>query len=94
MADLIHMSLTVQGRVQGVYYRAFTARLAKSLSINGQVKNVVGSNDVEVEAEGERTKLETFLSQLRIGPPEAVVENIDIKWSDYTGRYTDFDVRY
>lgn len=94
MADLTHLSATIHGKVQGVYYRAFTARLAKSLAIKGCVRNINSSGAVEIEAEGDRTTLEDMLRQLEVGPPEALVETIDTRWSNYTGQYTGFDVRY
>lgn len=93
MSNLAHLEALVEGHVQGVYFRAFTLRLAKSLSIKGYVRNT-RSGDVEVIAEAEREKLEELLRQLKIGPPEAIVEKIDIKWSEYTGQYGTFDVRY
>jgi acylphosphatase len=94
MADLVHLKAVVHGRVQGVYYRAFTSRVAKSLGLKGYVKNIVGSRDVEIQAEGDKPKLEELLRQLEIGPPEALIENIDSIWSDYRGQYPGFDVRY
>jgi acylphosphatase len=94
MADLVHLKAVVHGQVQGVYYRAFTSRVAKSLGIRGYVKNIIGSGDVEIEAEGDKPKLEELLRQLEIGPPEALIENIDSTWSNYRGQYSGFDVRY
>jgi acylphosphatase len=94
MAELVHLKAVVHGRVQGVYYRAFTSRVAKSLGLKGFVKNIIGSGDVEIEADGDRPKLEELLRQLEIGPPEALIENIDTTWSDYKGQYPDFDVRH
>jgi acylphosphatase len=94
MADLVHLTAVVHGRVQGVYYRAFTSRVAKSLGIRGYVKNIIGTGDVEIEAEGDKPKLEELLRQLEIGPPEALIETIDSTWSNYRGQYPGFDVRY
>ena len=94
MAEIVHIKAVVHGQVQGVYYRAFTARVAKSLGLKGYVKNIVGAGDVEIEADGDKNKLEEFLRQLEIGPPEALIENIDITWSDCVGSYPGFDVRY
>ena len=94
MAELVHLKARVHGQVQGVYYRAFTSRVAKSLGLRGYVKNIVGSGDVEIEAEGDKAKLEELLRQLEIGPPEALIENIDTTWSNYRGQYPGFDVRY
>jgi acylphosphatase len=94
MGEIVHLKALVHGRVQGVYYRAFTARIAKSLGLKGYVRNTIGTGDVEIEAEGDKHKLEEFLNQLKIGPPEALIENIETKWSDYEGKYLGFDVRY
>lgn len=93
MAELVHLKALVHGRVQGVYYRAFTSRVAKSLGLKGFVKNT-RSGDVEIEAEGDKPGLEEMLRQLKIGPSEAIIENIDTVWSDYKGVYSSFDVRY
>jgi len=93
MSNFVCLHAVIHGRVQGVYYRAFTSRVAKSLSLKGYVRNT-SAGDVEIEAEGERAKIEIMLNQLRIGPPEALVENIDTQWSDYSGKYLGFDVRY
>jgi len=89
----VHLKALVHGRVQGVYYRAFTSRVAKSLGLKGFVKNT-RSGDVEIEAEGDKPGLEEMLRQLKIGPSEAIIENIDTVWSDYKGVYSSFDVRY
>lgn len=93
MPDLAHIKALVHGRVQGVYYRAFTSRIAKSLSLKGYVRNVTGG-DVELEAEGEKDVLEELLRHLKTGPAGASVEKIDVKWSEYLGLYKAFDVRY
>lgn len=93
MSDLVHLRAVVHGRVQGVYYRAFTARAAKALNLKGFVRNTPGG-DVELEAEGERADIEQFLRQLKTGPPSAVVEKIDTVWSACQDLYRSFDVRY
>jgi acylphosphatase len=51
-------------------------------------------DSVEVVAEGERNKLEKLLGLLREGPPAARVREVDADWSDYTGSYSGFSVRY
>jgi len=93
MSDLAHLNALVHGRVQGVYYRAFTFRAAKTLSLKGWVKNS-RSGDVEVQAEGTRDELEALLTELKAGPEGASVTKIDVTWSAYTGNFSSFDVRY
>ena len=93
MSELAHLKALVYGRVQGVYYRAFASRIARSLSLKGYVKNVSGGN-VEVEAEGEKNSLEQLLLSLKEGPDGAEVAKIDVTWAEHTGKYRAFDVKY
>ncbi len=93
MSDLARLDALVHGKVQGVYYRAFTFRVAKRLLVKGWVKNT-RSGDVEVRAEGTRDGLEALLKELKVGPSGASVTKIDLKWSAYTGDFSSFDVRY
>jgi acylphosphatase len=94
MSDLSHMSATVTGQVQGVFYRAFTSRVAKSLGLRGYVRNLPPQmHAVEVVAEGEKSKLEELVRQLEGGPPESLVEKVDVKWSDFTGEHVNFEIR-
>ena len=93
MPELSHVSATVYGQVQGVFYRAFTSRVAKSLNLRGYVQNLPKSHVVEVRAEGEREKLEELVKQLESGPPEALVEKVEVEWSNFTGQFVNFEVR-
>jgi acylphosphatase len=49
---------------------------------------------VEVHAEGEKKNLEELIDHLRIGPPAASVTNMEVKWGDFSGSYSGFDIRY
>ena len=93
MPELAHLKAVVHGKVQGVYYRAFASRIAKSLSLKGYVKNVTSGN-VELEAEGEKGLLEELLLRLKSGPDGAEVVKIDVTWAGHTGKYSAFDVRF
>ncbi len=93
MPELVHFKALVHGRVQGIYYRAFASRAAKSLSLKGYVRNV-SNGDVEAEAEGKKGLLEELLRRLKEGPDGAEVVKIDVTWAEYTGKYSAFDVRY
>lgn len=93
MPELALVRALVHGKVQGVYYRAFASRAARSLSLKGYVKNVARGN-VELEAEGEKGLLGELLRRLQEGPEGATVGKIDVEWLEYTGRYSAFDVRF
>ncbi len=93
MVDTVSLQVIVCGRVQGVFFRAFVARRAKELGLTGYVRNL-SEGAVEVQAEGERGKLESLIGYLKVGPPAARVEKVVANWSGYTGSYTAFSVRY
>jgi acylphosphatase len=93
MADLASLQATVDGRVQGVFFRAFVTRWARELSLAGYVRNLPGGA-VEVLAEGEIPQLEKLVSYLKTGPPAARVDKVVTSWSEYTGKYSGFSVRY
>ena len=94
MTDLTSVKVVVTGRVQGVYFRAFTARHANQLGLTGYVRNIPGGRAVEVQAEGERDKLEKLIDSLRKGPVGARVEKVETDWSEYTGNYSVFSTKY
>ena len=94
MLEQASLLAIVHGRVQGVYFRAFVHNHAEALGLNGYVRNLSGGSAIEVRAEGEKTKLEELLNYLNIGPPRAEVEHVETKWSEYTGSFKDFQLRY
>ena len=94
MVELACISATVYGRVQGVYFRYFVRDIARTLGLKGYVYNLVNGDAVEVHAEGDIRRLEELIKQLKTGPPGARVENIEIEWSDYSGQFDDFNIRY
>ena len=67
----------IEGRVQGVWFRAWTAREARGLKLDGWVRN---RRDGAVEAvfAGPAVAVGTMLSRCREGPPDAVVWDIEI----------------
>ena len=93
MSNLASVQATVYGYVQGVFFRAYTSRRAKELNLTGYVCNLPGGG-VEVQAEGERKQLEKLVDYLKVGPPAAKVEKVITSWSEYTGRYSEFDIMY
>ena len=94
MAQMAHLSAKVYGHVQGVYFRYFVQHVAKSLGLEGYVRNLSNGNAVEVQAEGDKQQLDKLAEQLKIGPPGAWVKRVEMNWSDYSGHFSDFSIRY
>jgi acylphosphatase len=85
--------ILVQGRIQGVGYRAFVQRKAGLLGLAGYVMNL-RNGSVRVRVEGSRQSIEELTRDLEKGPPLARVESLSVTWRPATGRFTSFAVRY
>ena len=85
--------LLIEGRVQGVFYRAFTRNLAAKLGLNGWVRNLYDGR-VEAVMEGKRELIEQAIGECWKGPAGSSVRNIDIQWEDPPEEYEGFEVRY
>ena len=94
MADLASVRVIVFGYVQGVFFRDFASRRARELGLTGYVRNLRDIEAVEVNAEGERKQLEQLIGYLEVGPPTAKVTKVVTNWSEYTGSYSGFKIRY
>ncbi len=93
MSELASLQAIVYGHVQGVFFRAFASGQARELGLTGYVRNLP-KRSVEVKAEGERGRLEELIDRLKTGPPGARVEKVATNWSEYTGSYSGFSIRY
>lgn len=71
------ISIRVTGKVQGVFFRAFTKEKADELDISGFVRNET-NGDVYIEAEGEAELLTAFVNWCRQGPRLANVAGVTI----------------
>jgi acylphosphatase len=92
MAEMASLHAVVQGRVQGVFFRASVEEQAKKLGLTGFVRNRPG-NMVEVVAEGEKPGLEKLVAYLKIGPPAAIVKRVVTEWGEHTGHFPSFYIR-
>ena len=75
------VAVRVQGRVQGVGYRAFTQEQATALGVHGWVVNR-DDGSVEAALHGPGAALGDLIGRLRQGPPTAKVELLDVQSVD------------
>ena len=66
------IQLLVEGKVQGVGYRAWTKKTAEALGLFGWVRNLTDGR-VEIHAEGDAIALEALTSACKTGPRYAEV---------------------
>jgi acylphosphatase len=94
MTQKAHLSAKAYGRVQGVSFRYFVRDVARTLGLKGYARNLPSGDAVEVQAEGEKQQLEKLAEQLEIGPPGARVRKVETTWTDYSGQFSDFEIRH
>ena len=87
------VQILVSGRVQGVMFRHFTQKNARTLELVGEVENLADGT-VRVVAEGEEAALHTFIEKLKKGPIFARVDNVSEKTMEPTGAFTGFTIVY
>jgi acylphosphatase len=83
----------VHGLVQGVNFRYFVLRRAEEMRLTGYVRNL-RDGSVEVVAEGDQEKLQALLEQMEGGPRSAHVKQVKVEWTEYSGSYRDFGIRF
>ncbi len=84
--------IVVEGVVQGVGFRWFVARRAEELGLLGFVKNLYDGS-VEIEAEGDRSRVEDFIGDIRVGPRSAHITNVRIAWQAPLHLPSHFEIR-
>jgi acylphosphatase len=88
----VRVHLLVQGVVQGVGFRYFVLHHAQQLGVEGYVKNLF-SEDVEIEAQGERGMVETLIHEVSIGPRFAHITSVDVQWLKPDDSFFGFEVQ-
>jgi acylphosphatase len=78
--------------VQGVGFRAFASREARSLGLDGFVRNLPDGS-VEIEAEGSRAALEHLLARVSRGPALAAPSRVEAQWLESAQAHQGFHVR-
>jgi len=86
----VHLIIT--GRVQGVYFRAFTQKQAIKQGVTGFVSNNIDGS-VEVVACAEKERLEPFINWCHKGPMLARVKEVVINNDILTETFTQFEIR-
>ena len=93
MEDKVRAHAVISGRVQGVFFRLETKHSADGFGVFGWVRN---KRDGTVEAvfEGSEKSVMSILEWCKKGPPYAKVTHVDVKWEDYKGEFSSFEITY
>lgn len=87
----MNIIITVEGKVQGVFFRASTRDKAIELGLTGFVRNQEDGS-VYIEAMGEQERLNEFIAWCKRGPKNARVENVKVIEAN-PQRFTSFEIR-
>ena len=71
----------IAGRVQGVFFRAWTAERAEALGVAGWVRNC-RDGSVEALLQGQAAAVSELIEALHRGPPSARVERVEVADAD------------
>jgi acylphosphatase len=74
---VIRRRVVIHGRVQGVFFRDTTRRMAEARAVSGWVTNRP-DGAVEAVFEGDADSVEAMLAFCRQGPRGATVERVDV----------------
>ena len=83
--------VTIDGRVQGVNFRASAREQARTTGVEGWVRNL---DDGRVEAvfEGPQAAVQHVVSWCYGGPSHARVEHVEVQWERPTGQEQEFRI--
>jgi len=82
----------VTGIVQGVGFRPFVYRIAKSLSLLGYVLNL-GDAGVEIIVEGGERRIKKLIRSIRSDSPSiSRIDTLEVEWTAPQGSFTDFQI--
>ncbi|MFX1378835.1 MAG: acylphosphatase [Promethearchaeota archaeon] len=84
------IKIKVFGNVQGVFFRYTTRKIARTLGLNGYVKNM-SDGTVYIEAEGPQDKLFELLEFSKQGPKHAQVEKVEHELLPPNNEFNGFD---
>ena len=81
----------VKGKVQGVYFRQGMKDIAEKKNVTGWVRNL---QDKRVEAllEGKDIDVNSVIVWSYKGPPNAIVDDVEIINENYVGEFLKFEI--
>ena len=90
---MVRLHAVIHGRVQGGFFRDFTAKEAKRLCLSGWVRNLADGS-VESEFQGEEAEVAMMASWLRRGSPLSEVSRVQTASCSRVDGEIGFVVRY
>jgi acylphosphatase len=83
----------IKGRVQGVFFRAYTRDAAIKENLTGWVRNLPDGR-VEAVFEGDVLGVDRVLAWCTNGSPLSRVDHVEVQEEAYEGEFLDFGINY
>ena len=90
---MVSAHVFITGKVQGVYFRYRTRDEAIKYGVNGSVRNLPDGR-VEAFFNGNKENVDKLIAFAGKGPSGAKVIDVDVKWQEHSGKFSDFEVYY
>lgn len=90
---LKRVHVVVEGRVQGVFFRAYTRDEAVRLGLTGWVRNRA-DGAVEAVFEGQPESVTAMLQWLEVGSPLSLVSGVKVTAESPVGDQHGFEIKY
>ena len=91
--DKRRVHVWIKGRVQGVFFRAYTRDAAIQAGVAGWVRNLPDGR-VEAVFEGDPEKVREVIEWCRQGSPFSRVEQLEVNEEPFTGEFDKFAITY
>jgi len=91
--DEAKATVLIKGKVQGVFFRAYTQETAQELGLKGWVRNLP-LRRVEAVFQGPKDQVERAIAWCHQGSPSAFVTEVNVSWSEPDPGLSGFEIRY
>jgi acylphosphatase len=90
--DRKRIRVLISGRVQGVFFRAYTRDAALREGLTGWVRNLTDGR-VEAVFEGDADPVDRMVAWCHQGSPGSRVERVEVLLQPYQGEFQSFEIR-
>jgi len=85
------VKITINGTVQGIFFRNFVKENAEKLSLGGFVRNLEDGR-IEIIVEGDNENIKSFIEICKKGLKFASIREIKIEEKSYSGELNEFKI--
>ena len=89
--DRLRAHVMIEGRVQGVNFRASAQALARITGVEGWVRNL-DNGQVEAVFEGSSSAVKRMITWCYSGPRPARIDRVNVEWEQPTGQERGFRI--